>query len=241
MNFSLFEPKVCDSASNLNFCHHHLIYLIALTRETAMVCQSVILFHVVHLLHWFLDEERLKETQQHSVDDQYECYWTAAKAKNYCCIMPVFDTNDALVGPNRFSEKPVDAMCEVTFTLKHYTIAGHRKAGEREMESHNFFSAQVETVIVLKKPPTIARSPYKSHLTRRPHHRPQLPTRGEQVNAAVAFVPHPSFRPLITDTSTIPALVTHTQTAQVLGLLHLEPLPLMPTPVLPPSEPAHSG
>jgi len=83
----------------------------------------------------------LKETQQYSVDDQYECYWTAAKAKNYCCIMPVFDTNDALVGCNRFAEKLVDAMCEVTFMLKHYAIAGHRKAGGRDMESNDIFSA----------------------------------------------------------------------------------------------------
>jgi len=81
------------------------------------------------------------------VDDQYECYWTAAKGKNYCCVMPVFDTNDALVSPDRFAKKLVDAMCEVTFTLKHYAIASHRKAGGREMESNNIFSAQVETVL----------------------------------------------------------------------------------------------
>jgi len=76
MNFNLFDPKVRNSTSN--FCDHHLIFLITLTRETA------IWFHIVHLLHHFLDEERLKETQQYSVDDQYECYWTAVKAKNYC-------------------------------------------------------------------------------------------------------------------------------------------------------------
>jgi len=147
------------------------------------------------------------------VDNQYKCYWTAAKAKNYCCVMPVFDTNDALVSPDRFAKKLVDEMCEVTFMLKHYAIASHRKAGGREIESNDIFSAQVETVVVLKKLPTIAHSPYKGRLTRPSHHRPQLPTRGEQVNAAVAFVPQPDFGPLITDTSTIPALVTHTQTA----------------------------
>jgi len=52
------------------------------------------------------------------VDDQYECYWTAMKAKNYCCVMPVFDTNDALVSPDRFAKKLVDAMCKVTNTTQ---------------------------------------------------------------------------------------------------------------------------
>jgi len=55
--------------------------------------------------------------------------------------MPVFNTNDALVGCDRFSEKLVDAMCKVTFMLKHYAIAGHRKAGGRDMESNDIFSA----------------------------------------------------------------------------------------------------
>jgi len=57
----------------------------------------------------------------------------------------------------------------------------------------------------MKKPPTIARSPYKGRLTRRPHHSPQVPTRGEQINAAVAFVPQLDFGPIITNKSTVPA------------------------------------
>jgi hypothetical protein len=58
----------------------------------------------------------------YSVDSQFESYWTAAKAKYSRSIMPVFDTNDELVSPNRFTDKLVDAMCEVTFTLKDLTI-----------------------------------------------------------------------------------------------------------------------
>ena len=85
-----------------------------------------------------------------------------------------------------------------------------------------FFTAQVETVALLKNPPTIVRSPYKGRLTRRPQHRPQIPTRGEQVNAAAAFVSHPDFdstsdsansgaraqAPAITVTSIVPIVPT---------------------------------
>ena len=56
------------------------------------------------------------------------------------------------------------------------------------MEAHDIFSAQVETVAVLKNPPTIVRSPYKGRIAKRPQHRPQIPTREEQANAAAAFV-----------------------------------------------------
>jgi hypothetical protein len=108
-----------------------------------------------------LDKDRLLETRMYGVDSQYESYWTASKVKNYCSVMPVFDTNDAPVSPDRFAEKLVDAMCEVTFTLKHYVIAAHKKADGSEMEATDVFSAQVETVVILKKPPTLARSPYK--------------------------------------------------------------------------------
>lgn len=36
-------------------------------------------------------------------------------------------------------------------------------------------------------------SPYKGRLLRKPQHRPQVTSRGEQVNAAEAFVPQPNF------------------------------------------------
>ena len=113
--------------------------------------------------------------------------------------MPVFDTNDAPVSPDRFVEKLVNAMCEVTFTLRHYSISGHnlKKPDGRVVEANNTFSAQVEAVVILKKPPTIARSPYKGRLAKRPHHQPQLPSRGEQVNAAAGFVRQPNFTPPI--------------------------------------------
>lgn len=61
------------------------------------------------------------------------------------------------------------------------------------MDGHNVFFAQVETVAIFKNPPAIVPSPYKGRLTRRPHHRPQIPTTGEQINAAAAFVPQPNF------------------------------------------------
>jgi len=57
------------------------------------------------------------------------------------------------------------------------------------MELYNTFSAQIEAVVILKKLPILVCSPYKGHLTKPPHHRPQLPTRSEHVNAAEAFVP----------------------------------------------------
>ena len=82
-------------------------------------------------------------------------------------------------------------MCEITFTLKHYVIGPQTKANGNVVEVNNVSSAHVENIAILKNPPTLSRSPYKTRLTKRPHHQPQLPTRSEQVNAAAAFVPHP--------------------------------------------------
>lgn len=139
-----------------------------------------------------LDISRERETLLYSVDRQYETYWTNAKTTHYSCIMPVFDTNDTSISPNHFAEKLVGATCEITFTLKHYAIRPHTKPDGRVVEPYDTFSAQVEAVVILKKPPVLVRSPYKGRLTRPPHHRPQLPTRNEHVNAAEAFVPKPA-------------------------------------------------
>jgi len=140
-----------------------------------------------------LDLSRERETLLYSVDRQYETYWANARATHHSCIMPVFDTNDTSIGPNRFTEKLIGATCEITFTLKHYTIRSQTKPDGRVMEPYDTFSAQVEAVVILKKPPILVRSPYKGRLTRPPHHRPQLPTRSEHVNAAEAFVPKSDF------------------------------------------------
>ncbi len=167
-----------------------------------------------------LDEaERESETLAYSVDQECEPFWTSAKDNHHCCIMPVFDTNDMPIGPNRFAEKLVNAMCEITFVLKHITIAQHRKADGSVVDGNDVFSAQVETVAILKNPPILTRSPYKGRLTRKPQHHPQLPTRQEQVNATMAFVPHPSFGqmfpgPSQSMASVMPSLVAH-ETAPV--------------------------
>ena len=131
--------------------------------------------------------------------------------------MPVFDTADKPVNPDHFAEKLVGAMCEVTFTLKHYAIAAQRKADGRLVEANDVFSAQVETIAILKNPPILARSPYKGRLARslRPHHRPQLPTRGEQVNAAAAFIPQPDFGPLLANQPPTLSLVGHLPTTAI--------------------------
>ena len=105
--------------------------------------------------------------------------------------MPVFDTAEKLVNPDHFAEKLVGAMCEITFILKHYAIGPQTKANGNVVEANDVFSALVENVSILKNPPILPTSPYKARLAKRPHHRPQLPTRNEQVNAAAAFVPHP--------------------------------------------------
>jgi hypothetical protein len=105
--------------------------------------------------------------------------------------MPVFDIMDELINPSCFAEKLVSAMCEVTFILKHYSIVGHRKDSSY-VEANDVFSAQVETVAILKNLPVLAHSPYKGCLLRRPQHRPQVLTRREQINAAEVFVPQPA-------------------------------------------------
>ncbi len=99
-----------------------------------------------------LDPERERETWGYKVDAQYDSYWTAAKVHNYCSIMPVFDTSEAPISPDHFAEKLVGVMCEITFTLKHYAIASHRKADGSVVEANNIFLAQVETVDILKTP-----------------------------------------------------------------------------------------
>ena len=69
--------------------------------------------------------------------------------------------------------------------LKHYSMGA-----QGAVEAHDVFSAHVEAILILKKAPVIAPSPFKGR-GKRPQHRPQIPTRGEQVNAATAFVPQP--------------------------------------------------
>jgi hypothetical protein len=131
--------------------------------------------------------------------------------------MPVFDTADKPVNPDHFAEKLVGAMCKVTFTLKHYVIAAQTKADGRLVEANDVFSAQVETIAILKNPPILTRSPYKGRLARslRPHHRPQLPTRGEQVNAAAAFIPQPDFGPQLANQPPILSAVGHPPTTPI--------------------------
>jgi hypothetical protein len=120
--------------------------------------------------------------------------------------MPVFDTNDLPINPDRFADKFIGAMCEITFTLKHYTIRRHTKPDGNVVEPNNVFSAQVEGIAILKNPPIIVRSPYKGKLTRRPHHKPQVPTGGEQINTTV-FVPQPCFASsILAGQSTAPSL-----------------------------------
>ena len=123
--------------------------------------------------------------------------------------MPVFDTNDYPIKAELFADKLIGAMCEITFTLRHYSIGVQTKPGGARVEAHDVFSAKVEAVSVLKNPPVIVRSPFKGR-TKRPHHRPQIPTRGEQVSAANAFVPQPNFGLTSTTHQTVAANIAAT-------------------------------
>ena len=82
--------------------------------------------------------------------------------------MPAFDTNNSPINPDHFVNKLVGALCEVTFTLKHYMINAQKKEGGQDVEAHDIISAQVETIQValLKNPPTIVHSPYKGRMTK---------------------------------------------------------------------------
>ena len=104
--------------------------------------------------------------------------------------MPVFDQGDNSVNPDHYAEKMVGALCEVTFTLKHYAIAAQTKANGNVVDANDIFSAHVENVSILKKTPTLPPSPYKGRAGKKPKHRAQLPTRTEHINAAAAFIPH---------------------------------------------------
>ena len=87
----------------------------------------------------------------YGVGQDYEKFWTRAKSTHHACIMPVFDTNDYPINPDHFINKLVGALCEVTFTLKHYAIGAQNKEGGQDasVEAHDIFSAQVETVAVI--------------------------------------------------------------------------------------------
>ena len=117
----------------------------------------------IQLIISILDRERDKATLAYVVGQDYEKYWTHAKSTHHACILPAFDTNDSPINPDHFVNKLVGALCKVTFTLKHYAIGAQKssKEGESYVEAHDIFSAQVETVAVLKNPPSIVRSPYK--------------------------------------------------------------------------------
>ena len=103
--------------------------------------------------------------------------------------MPVFDQGDNSVNPEHYAEKMVGALCEVTFTLKHYAIAAQTKANGNVVDANDVFSAHVESVSILKKPPTLPPSPYKGRSGKKPKHRAQLPTRTEHINAAASSIP----------------------------------------------------
>jgi len=180
---------------SLAFPSTRVTSVVSLPKDEA-IKKTLIAFNIL-----LVDQQRERETLLYTVDHQYEPYWTNAKTNNHICIMPAFDTNDASINPNRFADKLVGAMCEITFTLRHYAIAAHTKPDGRKVDANDVFSAKVEAVTVLKNPPVVVRSPYRGQ-TRRPQHRPQLPTRREQVNAAVAFVPQPDFGRAFTGSST---------------------------------------
>lgn len=122
--------------------------------------------------------------------------------------MPVFDINDHPVKPDLFADKLIGSLCEITFTLRHYNIGAQTK--KDGSEAHDVFSAQVEAVLVLKNPPVIVRSPFKGRTNKRPHHRPQIPTRGEQVNAAAAFVSQPDVGSTSATHQTVPTNIAAT-------------------------------
>ena len=173
-----------------------------------------------------IDRERDKATLAYGVEQDYEKFWTRAKSTHHACIMPVFDTNDRPINPDHFGNKLVGALCEVTFTLKHYAINAQKKEGGQDVEAHDIFSAQVETVALLKNPPTIVRSPYKGRITKRPQHRPQIPTRGEQVNAAAAFVSRTNF-----DSTSDSANLNSGPQAQAPATTTTSIVPIIPTPI----------
>lgn len=125
------------------------------------------------------DRERDKESLAYSVGQEFESLWTRAKTSHHCCVMPVFGTNGLPIKPDLFPDKLIGAMCEITFTLRHYTMGPQTKEGVR-VEAHDLFSANVEWISVLKSPPVIVQSPFKGR-NKRPQHKPQIPTRREQV------------------------------------------------------------
>jgi len=205
MNFGLFEPRVCCAfsliLSDILMNYHLSILVFEQGDDNGVFGSQLFLFRSFSYMV-FLDTDRERETQVYSVDNQYSTYWSAAKTHNYCSIMPVFDTNDAPVDANRFADKLLGAMCEITFTLKHITIASRRKPDGNVVEATDVFSAQVESISILRNPPTLPRSPYKGRIRRKPQHTPQLPSRGEQVNSSMAFVPRPDFGTSIIEKST---------------------------------------
>lgn len=134
---------------------------------------------------------------QYVVGPRYKEYWDAMRATHSVCPMLVFDEKEDIVGdPAQFESKLVGALIEVTFSLKHYYMA----ATSTRTKAYDTFSAKIESISVLSPPPVVRRSPYKETIyTRKPKPMPQMPTRGEQVQAAKVFgpmlgkIPQPNF------------------------------------------------
>ena len=101
--------------------------------------------------------------------------------------MPVFDIAERMINPDHFSEKLIGAICEITFTLKHFAINAHTKPNGNVIEANDVFSAHVENIAILKNPPTIPRSPYKGRSNKKPHHCAQVANKKEEIDPAAAF------------------------------------------------------
>ena len=80
----------------------------------------------------------------------------------------------------------IGAICEITFTLKHFAINAHTKPNGNIIEANDVFSAHVESIAILKNPPSIPCSPYKGRSNKKPHHRAQVANKKE-VDRAAAF------------------------------------------------------
>ena len=103
-----------------------------------------------------LDQTREKETPAYNV------------GQKLCLYLASYDRP---INSDRFADKLVGALCELTFTLRHYVIGGQMTLDVKEVGANNVsvFSAQVETVVILEYPLVVVCSPYKGRLTMQLH------------------------------------------------------------------------
>jgi len=130
----------------------------------------------------------MQASNDYQVAPPYEAVWNVSRQLYYCCVLPVFGTDEMLVPPECFSDvlQP-GTIIEVVFTLKHWPFF------EKGVPKNDTFGAHLEMINILKNAPPPIQSPYRAR-ARRSLHIPQTPSTPSRVNLNVLPLPFSPIR-----------------------------------------------